>query len=156
MNFITNNQIKIILWFLSIIIFLFLEFFVRIFPIFEIWPIQNDFFKISLNNVTLHQVEIPNFLEPFQKITYYYSWLDSNEIVIIDQQNNIFSSDQSIILWNPDIYKEEHDIFWYENVWKMYPNIYFFLLQYFLLLFAIIMFLKYHKNSNQLKLNFWK
>ena len=155
MNFITNNQIKIILWFLSIIIFLFLEFFVRIFPIFEIWPIQNDFFKISLNNITLQQVEIPNFLEPFQKITYYYSWLDSNEIVIIDQQNNIFSSDQSIILWNPDIYKEEHDIFWYENVWKMYPNIYFFLLQYFLLLFAIIMFLKSHKNSNQLKLNFW-
>ena len=156
MNFITNNQIKIILWFLSIIIFLFLEFFVRIFPVFEIWPIQNDFFKISLNNVILHQVEIPNFLEPFQKITYYYSLSDSNEIVIIDQQNNIFSSDQSIILWNPDIYKEEHDIFWYENVWKMYPNIYFFLLQYFLLLFAIVMFLKSHKSSNQLKLNFWK
>lgn len=151
-----NNCLKSYYWILSIIIFLFLEIFVRVFPFFEIWPIQNEFFELSINNLELKQIETPNFLKPFQKITYYYSSLDWNEIIIIDQQNNIFSSDQSVILWNPDIYKEEHDIFWYENVWKMYPNIYFFLLQYFLLIFSVIMFLKSHKNSNQLKLKFWK
>ena len=73
--------------------------------------------------------------------------------------NFITNNQIKIILWFLSIiiiYNEEHDIFWYENVWKMYPNIYFFLLQYFLLLFAIVMFLKSHKSSNQLKLNFWK
>ncbi len=137
-------------------IFLFLEIFVRIFPFFEIWPIQNEFFEISLNGIELQQIEAPNFLEPFQKITYYYSETNSNNIIIIDQQNNIFFNKQNIVLWNPDFYKNESDVFWYEFVWKMYPNIYFFLFQYFLLTFSIIMFLKSHKNNNQLKLNFKK